>query len=316
MMRSMRQTAGHHPRSGSLYIEERRQFLPPALVCLPEYRESISAVFRITFHEFDTRFVLRQRRSMNVEPQHVATPQILAHALMHHLLVHAASTGIVLIRTHRKVLVFELTPYTQDLQSLGCVALDQKLVFHSFCSPKILLSVNSWLRFYPRFQGSAPGRLRRGGTCRRLPDLRGEQDRDVVASGCTRHRAIGVSCAGARIQRNEIFGIVEFGLSPRGGEDLYRAPVEAVAIDAARCNPGRVVAGIDLLCVSPGIRDSSLQPVADSDPSTPLTVGRIARLPSCLVLHRAILRRSSRLAADQIQVRLPRRRRNPIGSPS
>jgi hypothetical protein len=56
--------------------------------------------------------------------------------------------------------------------------------------------------------------------------------------------------------------VEEFGVHPRGGEDLHRAPVEAVAVDAARCNPGRFVAGIDLLCVSLGIRDSSLQPVA------------------------------------------------------
>ena len=34
-----------------------------------------------------------------------------------------------------------------------------------------------------------------------------------------------------------------------------------VAIDSARCNPARFVAGIDLLCISLGIRDSSLQPV-------------------------------------------------------
>src|SRR5262249_25085995 len=91
-----------------------------------------AAVFRVPSYELDARFVLRQRWSLNVDTEHVAKPEIFAHALMHHLLAHTASARIDLIRPYRKVLVFELTPHTQDLQSLGCVALDQKLLFHCF----------------------------------------------------------------------------------------------------------------------------------------------------------------------------------------
>src|SRR5678816_1522769 len=130
MMRCVRQPASHHPRSGSFYIEERPQLFPPALVGLPKSRESMAAVFRIPLDERDARFVLGQGRRMHVDAEHIAKPQILAHALMHHLLAHAASAGIDLIRPDREVLVPELTPYAQDLQSLGGVALDQKLVCH------------------------------------------------------------------------------------------------------------------------------------------------------------------------------------------
>src|SRR5438309_10874276 len=105
MMGSMRQAAGDHPRSGALHIEELRWLFPPALILLLECSESLAAMFRIAFHELGAGFLFRKRRSTDFDAQHVAEPQVLAHALMHHLLVHAAAARIAPLRPYRKVLV-------------------------------------------------------------------------------------------------------------------------------------------------------------------------------------------------------------------
>src|SRR6185312_607361 len=130
MMGGMRQAAGYHPRSGALHIEELRWLFPPALILLLEYRESLAAMFCIALYEPGAGFLFRERRSTHLDAQHVPKPQVLAHALMHHLLVHAAAAWIALPRPYWKVLVRKLAPHAQYLHSFRLVSLDQKIVFH------------------------------------------------------------------------------------------------------------------------------------------------------------------------------------------
>src|SRR5678810_774346 len=130
MMGSMRQAAGYHPRSGALHIEELRWLFPPVLILLLEYRESLAAMFCIALYEPGAGFLFRERRSTDLDAQHVPKPQVLAHALMHHLLVHAPAARIALPRPYREVFVLELAPHAQDFHSFRLVSLDQKIVFH------------------------------------------------------------------------------------------------------------------------------------------------------------------------------------------
>jgi hypothetical protein len=130
----MRQTASHHPRSGALHIEELRQLFPPELVFLPKYSEPLAAMFRVAFHEPDAGFLFRKRRGIDFDAQHVAKPQVLAHALMHHLFVHAASARIAVLRPYWKLLILELAPYADHLDALGFVSFDQKIVLHNYAS--------------------------------------------------------------------------------------------------------------------------------------------------------------------------------------
>ena len=50
----------------------------------------------LTFYEYDDPTC----SAKIVDAEHRSKPDVLADALMHHLLVHAASAGIVLLRTH------------------------------------------------------------------------------------------------------------------------------------------------------------------------------------------------------------------------
>ena len=80
-------------------------------------------------------FLVRERRSADVDAQHGAEPRVLAHALVHHVFVNAASARIGLQRSHRKVRVLELTPDAEDLHALGFVGVDQKFVVHHLFEP-------------------------------------------------------------------------------------------------------------------------------------------------------------------------------------
>src|SRR5438093_1331586 len=92
VMRGVRQAAGHHPCSGAFHIEKPRWSLPPAFVLLSEDRKPLSAVFRVASYETRARFFLRKRRSADVDSEHGPEPRVLAHTLVHHLFVDAAST--------------------------------------------------------------------------------------------------------------------------------------------------------------------------------------------------------------------------------
>jgi hypothetical protein len=143
MMRRMRDPPRHHPGPRPVHIEKLHILLPPHLIFLLQRRQPLPAVLRISFHEFQPRLLLRQRRCAHINSQHIEEPQVFAHALMHHLLMHAASLRITLPRTHRKILVPELTPHAHHLHPLGGIRLDQKYLPHS-------------RKCYPNFPNSTP----------------------------------------------------------------------------------------------------------------------------------------------------------------
>src|SRR5712692_584248 len=89
-----------------------------------------SSFLRIAFHEFQPRLHRRQRRRVDVDPQHVQEPQILARALVHHLLPHAPPSRISPSRTHRKILVTEFAPDAYDLDPFRLIGFNKEVVSH------------------------------------------------------------------------------------------------------------------------------------------------------------------------------------------
>jgi hypothetical protein len=124
------QAARHYPGFGALHIEKGSLRLPPVVIRTAKARQSSGAVFRIQPDELEPAFLVRKRRGIHIHTQHGAEPHSLAHALMHHVFVHAASARIVRVRPHWQVLVLELAPHAQDFDAFGLVALDEKIVFH------------------------------------------------------------------------------------------------------------------------------------------------------------------------------------------
>src|SRR5713226_6475376 len=107
---------------------------------------------------------------------HVPEPSVLAHALVHHLLVDASSARVALARTHGKLLVPELAPHADHLDSLAGVGLDEEAVFHGKRSSRNSRRIFSLVSF-----GVNPGmearERRRDGSC-------AQQLLPVYAQGC------------------------------------------------------------------------------------------------------------------------------------
>src|SRR5271156_1945625 len=127
----MRHPPRHHPGPRSRHIEKLHILFPPRLIFFLQRGQPFAAVLGVPFHKFHPRLLLGQRRRADINPQHVAEPQVFAHALMHHLLTHAATPRITLARPHDKILVLKLAPHTHHLHPLGGIRLDQKCVSHS-----------------------------------------------------------------------------------------------------------------------------------------------------------------------------------------
>src|ERR1700678_379762 len=143
MMRGMRHPPRHHPRSGSLHIEELCFPFPPCFVFALQLRQTLPAVLSVPLHKLESRFLLWQWRSTDVDPQHVAEPQVFAHALVHHLFMNAAPSRVALERPQRKILIPELAPHADYFYPLCCVCFDQECISHS-------------RKCYPNFPNSTP----------------------------------------------------------------------------------------------------------------------------------------------------------------
>src|SRR6266705_871148 len=131
MVRRVRDSPNHHPCARSPHVKEFRFGLPPNIIFRSQRRQPRPTVFRIALHEFQSSLRLRQWRRVDVNPQHTDEPQILTHALVHHLLVHAAPSRIAASWTHRKVLIAEFTPHAHHLHPLGRIRFYKKVVPHA-----------------------------------------------------------------------------------------------------------------------------------------------------------------------------------------
>src|SRR5260370_16421603 len=130
MMRRMRQPPRQHPSSRARYIKKLRLPLKPTLLLSPQGLKPFPTVLRITLDELPPHLLRRQRRRAHVNSQHGAKPEVLAHALVHHLLPHAAPSPVVRSRTHRQILIAKLAPHADNLHALGLVCLYQEVVSH------------------------------------------------------------------------------------------------------------------------------------------------------------------------------------------
>src|SRR3984957_1640667 len=147
----MRDSPRHHPRPRPRHVEKLRVGLPPQIVLPLQRRQSLPAVLRITFHKLQPHFLLWQRRRTHINPKHVAEPQVFAHALMHHLLQHAAPSRVILPRPNAKILIPKLAPHAHHLHSLGGICLDEKCVSHSRkCYPNFPNSIHAPRQPSPR----------------------------------------------------------------------------------------------------------------------------------------------------------------------
>src|SRR5579863_2291993 len=124
MMRRMRHSPHHHPCTRSRHIEKLHVSFPPR--CIPRLQSShpLPAVLCVPSDEVQPHLPRWQRRCSHVNPEHIAEPKIFAHALMHHLLAHAAAPWISFLGANWKILILEFAPYPKHLDSLGVVALN------------------------------------------------------------------------------------------------------------------------------------------------------------------------------------------------
>src|SRR4029450_4028000 len=92
--------------------------------------ETPAAVLRVAPDEFKPRLVGWQGRGGDIDAQHAAKPSVLPHALMHHVLAHAAPARVLWRWSPPKIVVPKLAPHAQHLDSFGRVAVDEKLIAH------------------------------------------------------------------------------------------------------------------------------------------------------------------------------------------
>src|SRR5215469_11414435 len=101
MMGGVGQPAGHHPGARPPHIEERRLAFPPRLLLVPQYKEALSAIFRVAPHKFKPDFFSRQRRRSDIYVEHRSKPGIFTDTLMHHMLMQTSAARIGCMRAYR-----------------------------------------------------------------------------------------------------------------------------------------------------------------------------------------------------------------------
>ena len=87
---------------------------------------------------------LWQRSCTNIDAEHVPEPEVLADALVHHVFVDASAARVIRAGPDRKVVVSELAPHAEDLQTFGRIAVDQKVVSHGFRDKTTPLGRTRW----------------------------------------------------------------------------------------------------------------------------------------------------------------------------
>src|ERR1700756_5370968 len=130
MMRGMSHAASHHPRSRSSHVEKRCLSFPPSFILTPQHGQTFSAVFFVAPHEFQPDLLFRKRWCPDVYIKHCPEPGILAHTLVHHVLMKIPPALVRTIGPNRKIIVREHAPRTNHLNALCLIGLDQKVVFH------------------------------------------------------------------------------------------------------------------------------------------------------------------------------------------
>src|SRR5262249_36623651 len=123
-MRSVRDAAHYHPCATPACIEEAHLFLPPFVRLRTNLGEPLAAILRIPRDKLVPQVRCKQWECVDINAQHPLEPQILAHALVHHLLQEAAATVVGWVRAETKVSIVEHAPHAQDLEPLSLVRVD------------------------------------------------------------------------------------------------------------------------------------------------------------------------------------------------
>jgi hypothetical protein len=131
MMRRMRDAANHDPCAASWLSEKIDFLLPPFRFLCGKRIHTPLAVVGIFLDEAQSRFLARKRRALNVDAEESPEPKILAETLMDHLLAYAAPSPVGGMRPSIHVIIREHAPHTEDLQSLGLIRTDEKIVIHN-----------------------------------------------------------------------------------------------------------------------------------------------------------------------------------------
>src|SRR5262249_11023454 len=91
------------------------------------------------------RFLSGEGWGTDVDSEHIAKPQVLAYALVHHLLVDAAPSYICCIGANLEIFIAKLAPYTNDLYAFRRVGIHQELVSHlPSCPPGLAFGINKY----------------------------------------------------------------------------------------------------------------------------------------------------------------------------
>ena len=117
VVRCMSEPPHHHPRARPPDVEEVRLFFPPMIALLAKNSETFSTVLRVALDELEAEFQVGERWGIDIDPEHAAEPEILAHALVHHLLMHTTAPSIVGARADGQIIVRELAPDADHLDS-------------------------------------------------------------------------------------------------------------------------------------------------------------------------------------------------------
>ena len=100
--------------------------------------------------------IRRQDRPTGLDAEHRAEPQVLADALVHHLLVDTPPSSIGRMRATPQVRILKHAPDAQHLEALGLVRIDQELISHQ--SPMVFDELQ---RIVDAGQASLPRHLSR-----------------------------------------------------------------------------------------------------------------------------------------------------------
>src|SRR5262245_8966981 len=129
-MRGVGNSTNYDPGASPRDVEKTYPCFPPGLRFAAEPGQPLAGVGRVAPNELEPGFRLRQRRRADIDAQYVPKPEILADALMHHVLQDAPTTAITGVGPDREVLVAERGPGTQHLDPLGGVGIYQKGIPH------------------------------------------------------------------------------------------------------------------------------------------------------------------------------------------
>src|SRR5690349_17328659 len=99
MMRGTSHPASHHPRSRSSHGAKHRLSFPPLFILSPQHSQAFSAILFLTAPKFHPDLLLRKRWRPNVYVEHCPEPGVLAHTLVHHVLMKTPSALVRFIGT-------------------------------------------------------------------------------------------------------------------------------------------------------------------------------------------------------------------------